>query len=325
MFNEIYGAYYDMMRRILEKAADAPVTVRDIGEIVDACGFAESGLYFTPDALAQDGSGYNLLKKTGNGYTSILKNKPIPCLTLNQKRLIRTLLQDRRIRLFLEDEEIARLHDALKDIRPLYSMDDILYTETAADSDDFENEAYRARFKTLLESIRQNEVLRIVYNSSRGERKTVRIAPYKLEYGVRDDKFRLCGVSLFQNQPSRYIKLNVARMIRIIPDGPCAAIDCKRLIEQKMLKNPIAIEVSDFRNGFERIFIGLSNYKRISSLNEETGKCTMQIDCMDDDVQELLILMLSFGPAIRVLGPPDFKQKYIERVRRQIDMIKVGE
>lgn len=325
MYNEIYGAYYYMMGRILEKASEGPVTAREIDEIVSAYGFAESALYFTPDALSQDGSGYNLLKKTQNGYVSILRNKPAKCLTQDQKRLVKTLLKDKRIRLFMGDADIESFESILKGAEPLYDINDIILTETAADGDDYGDEGYRVRFKTLLQAIKRNQVLRIVYDSSRGERKTVKIAPYKLEYGLRDDKFRLCGVSIFRDKPSRYIKLNIARMISIIPAETRTDIDFERFIEMKMLKSPIDIEISDFRNGFERIFIGLSNYKRTSVFNEETGKCTMRIYCMDDDVQELLIMMLSFGPAIRVIGPEDFREKYVDRVKKQMEMLKTGE
>lgn len=323
MFNEIYGAYYDMMHRILDRAAGAPVTASAIADIVSAYGFAESSLHFTPDALAQDGTGYNLLSQTPDGYASVLKAAPTECLTLNQRRLVKALLRDKRIRLFLDDPEMTALDEALKEVAPLYGMDDIVMTETAADSDDYADAAYRERFRVVLNAIRQQQALIVVYNSSRGERKTVRIAPYKLEYAVRDDKFRLCGVSLYKDRPSKYIKLNVMRMLHVKPVGPTPRIDSEAFIERKMLKEPITVEVSDFRNGFERIFIGLSNYRRTSSLDEETGKCTMQIYCTDDDVQELLIVMLSYGPAIRVIGPPEFREKYVERVRRQMELLKV--
>ena len=94
-----------------------------------------------------------------------------------------------------------------------------------------------------------------------------------------------------------------------MPCGTAPEVDFDYFIEQKMLKPPIVVKISDFRNGFERIFIGLSNYRRTSAFNEETGKCTMQIYCMDDDVQELLITLLSFGPAIKVVSPEEFRQK----------------
>ena len=182
MFDEIYGAYYDMMRRILDKAADGPVTARDVGDIVAAHGFAESGLYFTPDALAQDGSGYNLLKKTACGYESILKHRPTRCLTRDQKRWVRTLLGDPRIRLFLDEGDEEQLKEALRDVPPFFGQGDILLTEIAADSDDYGDAAYRARFCLLLDAVKCRQPLKIVYNSSRGERKTVCIAPYRLEY-----------------------------------------------------------------------------------------------------------------------------------------------
>lgn len=325
MFDEVYGTYYDMMRRILERASEAPVSARDVADIVSTHGFAESALYFTPEALSQGGSGYNLLKAVPGGYASNLKHKPKGCLTRDQRRFIRAMLDDSRVSLFLDDDTRDALCASLSDVLPLFRQQDILLTETAADGDDYADAGYRVRFAALLRAIREKRAVRVVFDSSRGERRTLLVAPYKLEYGVRDDKFRLCGVSLHKGKPLRYIKVNVARMHQVICEGAAPCIDFEDFISRKLLREPIVVEVSDFRNGFERIFIGLSNYRRVTTLDDDTGKCTMQVYCMDDDVQELLIAMLSYGPAIRVLGPPDFKEKYVARVRKQLEMLKVGE
>ena len=52
-------------------------------------------------------------------------------------------------------------------------------------------------------------------------------------------------------------------------------MDAAYYIEKKRA-TPVEIEVADFRNGIERIFIVLSNYKRMSAYDSETGKCTMK-------------------------------------------------
>lgn len=325
MYNEIYGTYYYMMQQILNKAGDGSITINDINHIVDKHGFAESNLYFTPQVIAQDGSGYNLLSKRQSGYQSILNDNPYVPITYQQKRLIKVMLGDQRVRLFISEKELKRLEFLLMDIPPLYDLNDIVIKETAYDGDPYDDTAYKERFGIVLQAIKKNKMLKIVFNTSRGYRKTVTVAPYKIEYSVRDDKFRLCGVSLHNHHMSRYIKLNIARMIQIIQLDSHVDVDFEYFISQKYLKEPIVIEVSDLRNGFERIFIGLSNYKRTSVYNDQTHKCLMKIHCMDDDVQELLIVIMSFGPAVKVIGPPEFKEKYQERIRRQMQMFKAEE
>ncbi|HYE12323.1 MAG TPA: hypothetical protein VEF53_19305 [Patescibacteria group bacterium] len=76
MYNEIYGLYYFMLEKILSEAGEAETTLRNINSIVSHYGFSESNLYFTPDAISRSGTGYNLLKTSDSGYSSILKSSP---------------------------------------------------------------------------------------------------------------------------------------------------------------------------------------------------------------------------------------------------------
>ena len=322
MYNEIYGLYYFMLENILSKAGKSEITLKEINNIVSKYGFSESSIYFTPDVISQNGTGYDLLKQSSSGYSSILQSNPIQYLTNLQKRFIKSMLSDKKICLFLDDSMIKELSDALVDTSTLFNTDDILFRETASDCDDYSDSAYICNFKKILNAIKNNKVLIICFNNSRGQRKTMKLMPYKLEYGIRDDKFRLCGVSIYNERGNSYIKLNLARILSITMPNQSYKIDFEAFITAKIKSEPIEIEVYDIRNGFERVFISLSNYERISSFNEETGKSTIKLYYADDDEQELLIQLLSYGPAIKVLGPEEFKTKFVARVRKQSEMLK---
>lgn len=322
IYNEIYGLYYFMLEKILSKAANAEITLKDINNIVSQYGFSESSIYFTPDVISQNGTGYNLLKESGSGYSSILKSNPVKYLTNQQKGFLKSILADKKICLFLDDNMLKELKDALADTPQLFNVNDILFRETAADSDNYSDPAYIGNFKKILSAIKQNRALVIVYNNSRGERKTMKLMPYKLEYGIRDDKFRLCGVSIYKERGRGYVKLNLAKILSITMLNQSYKLDFEAFIAAKRKAEPIEIEVYNLRNGFERVFIGLSNYERISSFNEETSKCTIKLYYSDDDEQELLIQLLSYGPAIKILGPEEFKTKFVERIRKQCEMLK---
>lgn len=84
---------------------------------------------------------------------------------------------------------------------------------------------------------------------------------------------------------------------------------------------PVEIEITNERNGFERIFTQLSNFERISEYDETTRKYLMRIYYYEVDETELLITLLSFGPVIRVLGPHHFKQQFVERIARQKQLL----
>ena len=322
MYNEIYGLYYFMLDKILSQGGKTEISLKEINNIISKYGFSESSIYFTPDVISQNGAGYNLLEQSGSGYSSILESRPIKYLTNLQKRFIKSILSDKKICLFLDDPMLKELNDALADTPTLFEVDDILFRETASDSDPYSDPVYISNFKKILSAMNQNRALIICFNNSRGQRKTMKLMPYKLEYGIRDDKFRLCGVSIYNETGNDYIKLNLARILSITMPNQSYKLDFEAFIAAKRKTEPIEIEVYDLRNGFERVFISLSNYERISSFNEETGKSIIKLYYADDDEQELLIQLLSYGPAIKVLGPEEFKTKFIERVRKQSEMLK---
>lgn len=320
IYNEIYGLYYFMLEKILKKASEGSITLTEINSIVAQYGFSESSIYFIPDVISHT-DGYNLLIGTNGGYVSTLRMSPPSFMTDMQKGFIKSLLSDKKIRLFLEDEMLKELYSVFYDVEPMFDIDDIVLTETALDSDNYSDEKYISNFKSLLDAIRNKNALKIVFNTSKGDRKTIKIMPCKLEYGFKDDKFRLCGVSIFNEESRNYMKINLGRILSITTLKMSYNIDFEAFIASKRELLPIEIEVSDIRNGFERVFIGLSNYERVSSYHEETGKSTIKIYYTDDDEQELLILLLSFGPAIKVSGPPEFKNKFVDRIKKQFDMI----
>lgn len=311
-----------MMDEILSKAHIQGITQKEITKIVDELGFAESNIYFTPKVTTQDGTGYNLLVKSQHTYKSILKN-PIPDYHTNmQLSLIKTMLLDSRIHLFIDDSELEEMLLAFEHIEPLYNKDDILHVGVSKDGDDYQRPKYIDNFKEILKAVKNKTYIKIVFDNSKGRRKTMSVMPYKVEYSVREDRFRLCGVSRIASV-NKYIKLNIARVHEVIGLDTTPIVDSEYYIQQKQVE-PIEIEISDWRNGIERIFIGLSNYRRVSTYDKETGICTMKIHCMDDDLQELLIVMLSFGPAIRVLAPQDFRDRYIQRVEEQCARFGLG-
>lgn len=321
IYNEIYGLYYFMLERILSKAEKSPITLKEINRIVNQYGFSESGLYFTPDVISQKGDGYHLLQESNSAYSSILKSSPVRYMTQLQKSFIKSILADKKIALFLNEEMLHDLKEALADVPPLFQVDNILFRETAADSDNYSDPAYVNHFAKILNAIQSNKALIVCFNNSRGERKTMKLMPYKLEYGIRDDKFRLCGVSVYHEKGNSYVKLNLARILSITMPNQSYALDFEAFIAAKRKAEPIEIEVYNLRNGFERVFIGLSNYERVSSYDEETGKCIIRLYYGDDDEQELLIHLMSYGPAIKVLGPASFKEKFVERVRKQCEIL----
>jgi len=117
-------------------------------------------------------------------------------------------------------------------------------------------------------------------------------------------------------------KLNLSRIKEAVVMDWNAPLELDEFVKSKRMPLPIELEISNERNGFERIFTQLSNFERISEYNEITKKCFMKIFYYEVDEMELLITLLSFGPIIQIIGPEKFKNQITERIMKQKDLFK---
>ena len=134
LFDKIYGCYYHIIRRMLNQAADHPLTRQDMEDICRTLGFQESALAILPKI--KDGT-WPLFQENGlRTYTSRLHTPPCPLpLTSLQKAWLRSLLSDPRIHLFLDETEQAGLEQLLADTQPLYNERDFYYFDRYKDGD----------------------------------------------------------------------------------------------------------------------------------------------------------------------------------------------
>ena len=94
LFSEVYGTYYHVLAKLLEKAVDGTLTKEAMNEIIRDNGFEESILTI-PEAL--ENQTWPLIK---DDFTTPLEHKPTIPLTQLQKRWLKALLNDPRIKLF---------------------------------------------------------------------------------------------------------------------------------------------------------------------------------------------------------------------------------
>jgi predicted DNA-binding transcriptional regulator YafY len=85
--------------------------------------------------------------------------------------------------------------------------------------------------------------------------------------------------------------------------------------------SPAVIRVTDARNGVERFMLEFASYEKHTVRDLETGEYTVELWYDTQDETELLIRLLSFGPVIEILGPPQLRSQAAERVRRQYELL----
>lgn len=323
LFDKIYSCYYNVVRHILEEAAQGPVTKQDMERLCRDYAYQESALTIVPKLT--EGIWPLLQNQAPSAWASRLKYPPVtPPLTSLQLSWLKALLGDSRFQLFFTDEELMDLHHQLDHIpvAPLYSQDDFYYYDRYRDGDSFHSLGYREHFQTILEALREKRLLSVAYIGKKKQLNRFTIVPCNLQYSSKDDKFRLCCLQKLGGMFRRSILLNLERIVDIklddqpIPENtPVLSDPC--FIPVNKAAEPVLLQISGERNSLERCMLHFANYEKHTEYDETNHcwLCSIYYDMADET--ELLIDVLSFGPVIRVLGPESFLAQVRNRVNRQ--------
>jgi len=296
LFSEVYGTYYNVLAKLLEKAVEGSLTKETMQDIIREKGFEESILTI-PQALQSQT--WPLIRED---FSTPLEHKPTMPLTALQKRWLKALLNDPRIRLF--DPPV----DGLEDVEPLYPPDTFVYYDRYSDGDPFADPGYIKRFRCILSAIRHRRWIRIQFTGHKGLPHYWRCVPYKLEYSAKDDKFRLISAN-----KREALSVNLARITQCVMLEPCREEDYRPKVMKKRI---LVLELTDERNALERVMLHFSHLdKQTERLDDRRYKITLYYE--REDETELLIRVLSFGPVLKVIFPDDFVKKLTERLEKQ--------
>lgn len=319
LFSEIYGTYFRCAEKILSQGE---MTEKDIRKTVSENAFRDS-LLFIPDKLIPNSSGnspWGLLKWTENGkLRSVLSKTPPKTATSLQKSWLKAKLTDPKFRLFLSDEAFSALSERLKDVKPLYDADFFREFDRFSDGDPYTDPHYREIFGTVLKALREKELLTVEVNSRRNARVTKKILPLKIEYSRKNDKFRLYCTAYPQKKAYLF---NIGRIKSAVPTGKhiVSENDMDEYFRSIRCERPVTVEISNERNAVERFMMEFAAFEKRSEFDLKTGSCTASIWYDKHDETELLIMLLGFGPVLKVTGPEDFLKKFRERINRQYEL-----
>ncbi len=318
LFNELHSKYYTLVNHILTSIPDEGISLSTLRKIVAQEGFLETPPILLPLLTAQDDEGYHLLCEKENTYYSVLQNKPMTFLTYTQKAWLKTLILDSKIQLFLDEDERYQLKKALRDIEPLFLPDTIHHVHQASLNKDFVNDAYVTLFRTISNCLHHSQHMKIAYMDEDDSLMTKNIAGYKLEYRITQDSFHLIGIVYTHEQITRILRINLSSIQEVTalktyfnPKEVEAAMQAYKC------KEPLYFELSNARKGFDRVFMHLSNYERITEFNNETHTCFVQLFYYPFDEEDLVNILISFGPIIKVISPTSIRNKLIERIKNQ--------
>ncbi len=316
LFSELYNCYYQVLRRLL--CQKESLTIRDISDYIHAEGFEESLLSVVPKI--EDGT-WNLFQKDGELYLSRLKSDFLTPLSSLQKSYLKALLDDARIGLFFEPQQLRELKHLLADVSPLFKQEQFFYFDRFSDGDPYTEESYRRIFRVLLTAQKKGQYVDIDYNSPTGHRIHHHYIPARLEYSVKNDKFRLFALkdTNRHNPKLEILNLDRIRFAHAVEKFYPCEIDLNKILKSTYYAKPVTLYITDRRNALERAMLHFANYeKNTRRIDDSTYEC--QIFYNKNMETELLIEVLSFGPVIKVTGNESFLKQLKERLQMQAEI-----
>lgn len=316
LFSEIYSCYYRVLRHLL--CSQNPLTIKEIYNRICQEGFEESLLSIVPKI---ESGAWDLFQKNGDLYLSKLSPFFTTPLSALEKSYLKALLSDPRIGLFLDEKQRETLWHMLASVPPLWKQEQFCYYDRFADGDPYQDKTYRQNFRILLEAQKKHQYLDIDYNSPKGNRVHHYYVPVRLEYSVKNDKFRVLALEQNPHRQKKLEILNIDRMETVKPTDKIlsSSVDINSIIQKSYYKEPLKLHIINKRNALERAMLHFANYeKNTMKIDEKLYECLIYYN--QNMETELLIEVLSFGPMLTVIGNERFLKSLKTRLKRQRDL-----
>lgn len=307
LFSEIYSTYYQITEKILKKRW---ITKAEILDIIHKNGFSETVLFLEPKLIGEDH--YGLLTEKKGTYQSILKKEPHIPLTTLEKKWLCAVLHDKKSSLFLDKEQKQELCNLLG-ITPLYQNQFMFFFDRFSDGDDYEDEEYINHFRNILRSLHNHTLIKISFQTRKGNRITHYFLPVKIEYSSKNDRFRVHVIQYRKDKAVDTGIINLSQITLTECTNIAPATNCIAMHE----KREAVIKITEERNAINRFMMEFAELERISEYDEETKECLVRMKYNFKDETEILIRLLSFGPVVEVLEPLYFRKKMKERIDKQ--------
>lgn len=320
LFSEVYNCYYQVLRHLL--CGQSALTIEEIRHQICREGFEESLIAMIPKL---ESGAWNLFKRDGRLYLSRVSPSFVAPLTDLEKSYLKALLADPRMGLFLRVEQAEELDGMLAGVSPLWKPEQFYFYDRFADGDPYGDENYRRCFRALLQGQKNQQYVNIDYTSPNGKQVRHSCLPARLEYSVKNDKFRLLALTPAVRRRPKLLTLNVARIqsVRLMRETISSPVDLNAVIRASYYKEPLRLKIVNRRNALERAMLHFANYeKNTRKIDEDTYECLIYYNQSMET--ELLIEVMSFGPMLTVLGNERFLNSLKARLQRQMKLEEFG-
>lgn len=332
LFDEVKNRYFHIVFDVLNACKEG-ISRKDILKIVDEKEFQEKVIgkgFQTFEGLLlneyEENENFNLLKEeNGLYYPSIKGNKKcaVPIrLTNIEKYWLKNLLNEEFIQLILSDTTISKLKSALEEV-DCPNTNEIIDTTNKSILPAIEDfDKYKTNFRILIKAILEGSIIKYCNVDRFGkEYCDKRALPVRIEYSVKDERFRVSIYSLDDNRP---IMANILSLSNIeIEENQDLSFDREAVIRQvhesRYSKEPIILELIDERAAMERCFMSFSELERFSRCIGE-NKYEMKLYYYTFEEEEIIRKILAIGPYVKVISPQNIREEVIRRIRKALGL-----
>lgn len=307
IFDEYYGRYYHVAESVLKNAINKGLTPREVRSLILENGFEGTALSIDKDFVKN----WKMLTRDEKGlYHSVVKSVPGLSPTELEYRWLKSIGQDDKFGLFSDGPACD------KNSESLYDRDMLVYFDRPERADDFKNERYISNFRCILSAIGKKRMLEIEYEGKDGQNSnTITALPLKLDYSLKDDRFRLV---VYRRHAYNYLLLSKIIGCRLGQDATGRDIDIGLIDDSELI-----FTLFDEYNALERIMLQLADYKKeVYRLNN--GNYEVKLYYNKGDEGQLVGRLLSFGPYVKVISPDSVVKQIAQKVSEQLKAFETG-
>ncbi|MCX7747939.1 MAG: WYL domain-containing protein [Clostridia bacterium] len=335
LFDEVKNRYFQIVFRVINECSDGS-TKKNILKIIDEGEFEQkvigknqrsfSGLLLNEYETGSEN--YCLLKEKDGLYYPALRSRgknPLPVrLTNMEKAWLHAFLKEPSVRMILKGSTIKTLEGELQEFDTPIRKEYFEMTNTSKAADLINLEEYARNLKTLLKAIVEEKPVRYDNTDKFGKvYKNMLSLPIRIEYSMRDGRFRVSMYSIDNNRP---IMANVFSMTNVsLADEDVVQMDreeAKRILyEQKICEEPVILKVTDKRAAMERCFMSFSGMERSARCIGE-DQYEIKLFYYTFEEEEVLRNILALGPFVKVISPKRIEEEIIRRIKKSLEMIK---
>ena len=306
IFDEIYSIYYNTVTEIINKLArDKYILDSEIKKIA-----VENGILHTQDISEPFVyNEWNIAASTkecsgeGTKIVPIVNNELKFPLSTIQKRWLKSISLDPRFKLF--NIEI----NGLEDVEPLFSAEDCFIFDKNTNGDDYSDPEYQKKFQFCLKAIREDKYVVLGRVKRNGVKNYIVCKPTALEYSEKDDKFR---IRVSGSKYVNIINLSSVFSYEYLPNDPIG-----QTCQISNRKQQVILLITDTRKTLERFMLHFAHFRTSVQKTEKPDQYKVIIEYDEEDISEMIIRILRFGPYVEVLAPSDFREKIIAKLKSQ--------